>query len=171
MKGWFIQAIRNVVAIKPPGVFVSEYTTVQALTGNALDAGDALGTLFRIEVPVSGIFQSAHLLDRDDEGSELDIALFDARIDTVAAADAAFDLTDADAKRKIYQLNFTTFSDNVSNQDASIENIGKAYKVKPKSKGKKTGWMYAQAITRGTPTIAVGSEPMLRLEILPDEPI
>jgi len=168
--GWVINRIRQVVSVKPVEVYVSPWVSMPAHTADALDANDAIGDEGKIPVPISGILQSASLIDRDDEGSEIDVALFDA-IFAGAVGDSAFSLSDLDAQHKILELKFITFNDNVNNQDSSIENIGKAYRVPPWSKGAKMGWMYFQGITRATPTIAAGSEPLIRLEILPDEPV
>ena len=168
--GWVINRIRSVVAIKPPAVFISDWVTIPSHTADALDANDAIGDEGKIRVPVSGMIQSAGLIDRDNEGSQIDVPLFDA-IFAGAAGDVAFSLSDLDAQKLIITLKFATFDDNVNNQTSSLENLGKAYRVAPMNKGSKVGWMYFQGIARGTPTIAVGSEPMVRVEILPDEPV
>lgn len=168
--GWIINRIKEVVATKPPSVYISPFVSIPSHTADALDANDAIGDEFKIRVPVSGLIQSASLVDRDDEGSQIDVVLLDA-IFTGAAGDAAFSLSDEDARKVIITLKFTTFDDNVSNQTSSLENLGKAYRVPPMAKGSKFGWIYAQGITRATPTIAGGSEPLVRLEILPDEPV
>ena len=169
MKGWFIQAIRQVVRTAPPRVYISPWVSIGS-DGDVLANGDAIGRPFEIPVPVSGIIQSATLLDRDDENSQIDVALFDSPF-TAVAANLVYAISDEDGRRKIFQLNFTTFNDNVNSRDSSVENIGKAYRVKPKSRGSKMGRMWCQGITRATPTIALGSEPLLRLEIYPDEPV
>lgn len=168
--GLSIDLIRQVVGIKPPKVYLTPYYVIPSHTADALDANDAIGDEFQILVPVSGIIQSASLIDRDDEGSQIDVALLDSLF-TSAAGDAAFSLSDLDAQRVIITLKFTTFDDNVNNQTSSLENIGKAYRVPPRTNRSKFGFIFAQGITRATPTIAAGSEPMLRLEILPDEPV
>ena len=167
---WGIDFIKQVVAVRPPEVFITPYTVITSLTANALDAGDAIGDKFVIKVPVSGIIQSASLLDRDDEGTQIDVALLSGEF-TAAAGDAAFSLSDIDAELEIIELQFTSFSDNVNNQTSFLENIGKAYRVPPIMKNAKFGFIHAQGITRATPTIAVSKEPMIRLEILPDRPV
>ncbi len=168
--GWVINRIRQVVAIKPPSVFISDFVSIPSHTADALDANDAIGDEFKIRVPVSGLIQGASLVDRDNEGTQIDVVLLDA-IFAGAAGDAAFSLSDADARKVIITLKFTVFDDAVNAQTSSLENLGKAYRVPPMNKGSKFGWIYAQGITRSTPTIAVGSEPLVRLEILPDEPV
>ena len=168
MKGWFIQAIRNVVAIKPVKTYVSPWMIVPSQTA-ALDDGDATGPAFTIPVPISGRILSASLLDRADQKLQLDVCLLDAPF-TATAADAAFTLSDLDSRKVIYQLNFTTYDDHTDNATFSIENIGKGYRVPPSSKDSKMGKMYAQAIAHSTPTYAGGSEPLLRIEIDADEP-
>ena len=165
-----IDWIKQVLAVRPPPVYISEWIAIPCHTADALDADDAMGAMFQIPVPVSGIIQSASLLDRDDEGSQIDVALFTS-IFTDAAGDAAFSLSDEDAMLEIIELQFTSWSDNVNNQTSFLENIGKAYRVRSNAKNSPKGLIYAQAITRATPTIAVGSEPMIRLEIMPDRPV
>ncbi len=165
--GWVINRIKQVVAIRPPPVHVTEWVVVPAQTA-ALDDGDAMGGSFRIPVPVSGVLQSAHLLDRADQGNQVDVALLSATF-TPTAADAAFALADSEARTIITRLQFTVFNDNVDNRDSSLENIGKVYRVQPAFKGAKWGYIYGQGIASGTPTYAAGSAPLLRLEILPDE--
>ena len=154
--GWIIRRIREVVAIAPPGVYITPAIAVPNITpANALHADDAMGDLFGIRVPKSGIIQSATFYDVDDEGSQVDLVLTRARF-TGAASDAAFSMLDDDLLTVIIQLNFTTFFDMVNGQVSSIENIGKAYRVPPEKKGSKMGVIYAQAIARGTPNIAAG---------------
>lgn len=165
--GWKIDLIRQVVGIKPRPVFISDWVTIPAQDA-ALDDADALGSPGTIRVPVSGILQSAHLLDPADQGNSLDVKLLDGEF-TAAAADQAFSLSDADALRIIHTLEFSTFHDNVNNQDSSIENIGKAYRVQPEHKGSKFGLLHFQGIAVGTPTYGAGAKPKFRLEILPDE--
>ena len=157
------------VQVVPPPSYITEYVIIPCHTADALDANDAMGDKFTIRVPVSGIILSASLLDRDDEGSQIDIAIFTGNF-TAVAGDAAFSLSDVDAEKKIMELKFTTFDDNVNNQTSSLENIGKDYRLVDDPLNIDTGLMYAQAITRATPTIAAGSEPKIRLEILPDRP-
>ncbi len=170
MSGWIINYIKQVVSVRPPEVFITEWAVMPSHTTDALDANDAIGSPFTMLVPTSGLIHSATLLDRDDEGSELDVALFSGQF-TGAAGDVAFSLSDEDAMLKIMELSFSSFNDNVNNQSSVLVNIGKAYRVPPLKRGSKMGLMYAQGITRGTPTIAAGSEPMVRLEILPDWPV
>lgn len=157
----------SVVGITPPPVYVSPLTIVTSQDA-ALDDGDATGAVFTIRVPVSGIIQSAHLLDYADQGNQLDIALL-SRSFTAVAADAAFKIVDGDLHSVVTRLQFTVFNDNVDNQDSSLENIGKAYRVEPEDSGSKFGFFHCQGIASGTPTYGAGAKPRIRLEILPDE--
>jgi len=165
--GWVINRIKQVVAIRPPPVHITEWVVIPSQVA-ALDDGDAMGDAFRIPVPVSGVLQSAHLLGRADQGTQVDVVLLSAPF-TPTAGDAQFALDDLEARAIITRLQFTVFNDNADNQDSSLENIGKVYRVHPASRGAKWGWMYGQGIAYGTPTYAAGSAPLLRLEILPDE--
>jgi hypothetical protein len=158
---------RAEMSVKPPAVYISPLVTVTAQDA-ALDDGDATGDKFTIRVPVSGVIQSAHLLDFADQGNQLDIALL-SRDFTAVAADAAFKILDTDLANVVIRLQFTVFNDNVDNQDSSLENIGKAYRVDPEDSGSKFGLLHCQGIASGTPTYGAGAKPRLRIEILPDE--
>ncbi len=165
--GWIINRILNPVETNPPPVFISELVLVPSV-GGAFTTLDAIGVPFKFLVPISGVIQSATLIDRDYEGTEIDIPLF--REPFVAAASAdAYTISDTDIKNLIKTLKFTVFDDHVQCYESSVENIGKLYKVRPKSRGSKWGWMYSQAKCLGTPTIAAGSEYLLRIEILSDK--
>lgn len=154
-------------SIRPPPVYISPPTVINA-QDTALDDGDATGAKFTVLVPVSGIIQSAHLFDYADQGNQLDVAMFDKDF-TAAAADAAFAIIDNDLSTLVIRLQFTVFNDNADNQDSSLENIGKAYRVEPESSGSAFGFLHCQGIASGTPTYGAGAKPRLRLEILPDE--
>ena len=134
----------------------------------ALDDGDATGIKFTVRVPVAGIIQSAQILDYADQGDQLDIALLD-RDFTAAAADAQFKIIDNDLAKLIIRLQFTVFNDNDDNQDSSLENIGRTYRIEPETPGSKFGRMHCQGIASGTPTYAAGAKPKFRIGILPDE--
>lgn len=157
----------TLTGIKPPPVYISPLVIVNAQDA-ALDDGDATGPKFKIRVPVSGIIQSAHLLDYADQGNQLDVALL-SRDFTAASADAQFKILDPDLANVVKRLQFAVFHDNDDNQDSSLENIGKAYRIDPEVPGSKFGFFHAQGIAYGTPTYGAGNKPRIRLEILPDE--
>lgn len=132
------------------------------VTGNAFDANDCFGIVFRIPVPKSGIIYSATFFDLDDEGTQVDLEIFNGQI-PIIASDAAWAPTDGDMIKFITELAFVSFDDHINSQTSEITNIGKAYTAP-------TGEFWIQAVTRGTPNIAAGALPKIQLQIIPDGP-
>jgi len=132
------------------------------VAADALDANDAFGTLMRIKVPKSGIIYSALLLDIDDEGSQVDLEIFKSRPVQVAS-DAAWDLPASYVTSFVCELNFIAFDDHTSCQTSQLSNIGIAYTAPE-------GYLWIQAVARGTPNIAAGASPKIQLNIIPDDP-
>ena len=130
-------------------------------TGAAYAANDAIGGMQEIDVPVSGVIQSANYWDRDDEGLQVDIAICSERFATSIADNAAFSLLDEDTLKVIHVISFSSFTDFINGQMSSVVSIGKAYYAP-------SGKLYIQAIARGALNIAAGSEPMFQLNILAD---
>lgn len=122
---------------------------------------DALGTLFPIMVPVSGIIQTALYYDLDDEGLQVDLWLFDAPVAT-QTDNAALTLADPDLVKTVGRIQFTSFADAANGQVAIATNLGLAY-VAPQRR------LYGQVQARGALNIAAGSEPRFTLIILADE--
>lgn len=129
---------------------------------DALDAGDAFGTIFTIKVPKSGIIYSATFWDLDDEGSQVDLEIFKTSF-TQIASDAAWTPSDGDMLSFVTELAFVGFDDHINNQTSSLTNIGMAYTAPG-------GKLYIQAVCRGTPTIAAGSSPRVQLQIISYDP-
>ncbi len=127
-------------------------------SATALESGDTIGEVFKIKVPKSGIIISATLFDFDDEGTQVDVEIFSAKIADVAV-DAAYAPTDAEGLTFITKLGFVSFDDQGSFQTSELPNIGKAYSVP-------NGVFFIQAVTRATPTIAAGVPHRLQLQIL-----
>ena len=132
------------------------------VTGNALDAGDVFGNIFELEVPKSGVIQSATFYDFDDEGEQVDLEVFIGRI-TQIASDASWAPSDIDMLKFRTEIQFFTFDDHINSQTSEVKNIGKAYSA-PQGK------LFIQAVCRGTPNIAAGSLPRFQLQILSDDP-
>jgi len=132
------------------------------VSGDAFDAGDCFGTLLQVKVPKSGIIYSATFFDRDDEGSQVDLEIFNRRI-AQAASDAAFAPTDNEILSFVTELAFYNFDDHGASQTSELLNIGKAYTAPD-------GVFYIQAVCRGTPNIASTSMPFFQLFIMSDEP-
>lgn len=123
--------------------------------------GDAFGAKFEIEVPLSGIIHAAVFVDRDDEGIETDLVLFTEDF-TATADNAEFTVSDADFASFLSTITFSTFKNFAVNQVSSAAALGLAY-VAPARR------LWAQCVTRGGPTIAAGSEPLISLTIISDE--
>ncbi len=128
----------------------------------ALESGDTIGYVFQLAVPTSGIIYSATLFDFDDEGTQVDLEIFKAKIADVAA-DAAFAPTDTEGLAFLTELSFVAFDDHGVFQTSELTNIGKAYTVTD-------GIFYIQAVTRSTPTIAAGVPHRVQIQILSDDP-
>lgn len=131
-------------------------------TGAAYTANDAMGTPFTIKVPKYGILYSATFLDMDDEGSQMDFAIFKQGI-TTSGDNSAWAPTDTDLLHFLTLLQFATFSDHGTGRTAELVNIGRAYSAI-------SGLLTIQAIARSTPTIAAGNLPRLQLQILSGDP-
>lgn len=131
------------------------------VAGIAYASGDAFGTMIEVPVPGSGIIHAAVFIDKDDEGIETDLVLFDAPFDQTAD-NAAFTVSDADMEKFIGTITFATFKNFAVNQVSTAGAMGLAYAA-PLRK------LYIQAVTRGAPNIAAANFPMFSLVILSDE--
>lgn len=136
--------------------------TIQGIGASAETAGDCMGTVTMIKVPTSGIIQSATFWDLSDQGSQVDLEIFRHSIN-ITADNAAWSPTDEDMRKFVTELAFFSFDDHLNSQTSELRNIGKGYTA-PEGK------LYIQAVCRGTPTIAAGSEPRFQLQILSDDP-
>jgi hypothetical protein len=124
------------------------------------DSGDAMGTIFQIAVPPSGIIYSATLWDLADQNKQTDIYLFK-HIITQVADDAAWTCSDSDILYLITALVMVPTVDHTVGRTAELTNIGKAYTA-PEGK------FYCQAVDRGGQTLATA--PAFQLQIIPDDP-
>ena len=132
------------------------------VTGAISAANDSMGGLAIVKVPKFGTILSATFWDLDYEKTQVDLEIFKDRI-TELGHDAAWDPSGTDMLNFVTELAFFTFDDHISSATSEITNIGKAYTC-PK------GYFWIQAVARGTPNIAYGSEPRFQLQILSDDP-
>jgi hypothetical protein len=130
--------------------------------GDALDAGDALGTPLPLIVPKRGILYSATFWDMDDDGFQVDLEIFKEPIAAVAW-DSAYAPTDAEMMNFVTELNFVAFDDHGAAQTSQIKNIGLAYTAP-------LGKLWIQAVARGASNIAAGNSPRFQLHIIPFDP-
>ena len=141
--------------------YTTPLTTIPGIGAGAFAANDAFGTGGVISVPRSGIIDTAILYDFDDEGSQIDILLFN-REPAQEVSDAAISISDADLANLVDVLEFATFVDLINNRVSISRGRGVAYSAP-------VGRLWFQAVTRATPTIAAGKSPGFRLIILSDE--
>ncbi len=148
------------------GVIVScpdEPVMITGITAaDAFDAGDVMGNFTKVKVPKLGIIYSATFWDLDDEGTQVDLELFK-HVITQTASDAAWSPTDADMLGFVTEIPFVSFDDHINSQTAEVNNIGKAYTAPE-------GFLWVQAVCRGTPNIAAGSSPRFQLQIISYDP-
>ena len=115
--------------------------------------GDAVGQKFELDGAAlrpkgGGIIQSMTLVDKDDDGVEVDVVLFDD--DFSATTDgSSMNISDEDANKLIGTVNLATYKDQGDVKTATASNIQLGYSCKSKS-------IFGQLITRGTPTYADG---------------
>jgi hypothetical protein len=130
-------------------------------TSGAYTAGDAIGSQFDIELPFTkGYLYSATYYDRDDEGTQMNLIISESRWLTQIADDAAMEPADAELIQILELLKFTVFEDFVNGQISRLRNIGLAFDLP-------TSRLWLQMESPGaTPTIAAGSEPMVRLQFV-----
>ena len=132
------------------------------LDGDAFDANDCFGTVTSVDVPKSGIIYSAKFYDLDDEGSQVDLEVFNESIAQIAS-DAAWAPSDADLLKLVVELSFVAFDDHINNQTSQLTNVGIAYTAP-------SGVLFVQAVCRGTPTIAAGAMPHFQFGIICTDP-
>jgi len=164
--GIVIKRILGLVKTTSP-YFDTNWITIPGVqTASAYADLDAFGTIFEIpNLPRRGIFISARMLDLDDEGAQarLVIHMFRSRFDPTAD-DAALAITDADVR-----FSWETSIDILSRDDNNVNNLFQEDGLN------KMFWcpgrsFFAQAQSRGTPTIAAGSVPLIRFMGLVLEP-
>lgn len=140
-------------------VFSTPLLTVPNIgAGAAYAALEAMGTLLRVAVPKAGVIYSATLIDRDDEGVQIDFWVFQDQV-ADGSDNNAYAPSDTDLASFLTLISFSQFFDGNTGQVSVATPIDYAYTAPG-------GFLYFQAQSRGTPTIAAGSEPQLKVQIL-----
>ena len=157
-----LETIRSILAgtveVRPKPHFLTPYTTIPGIgPASAYASGDAFGIKFIIDVPRSGKFTEAILLDLDNEGATTEIWIFNKDFadtdDNSAWAPADVNLVDL--QQVISIANFALAN---ANRVGINSGLGLPYTA-PEGK------IYCKCVTRGTPNIAAGKSPLVRLAI------
>jgi len=128
----------------------------------AEDASDAMGTLVNLRVPKRGVIVSATYFDLDDEGTQVDLEIFN-HVITQVADNATWTCSDADIIYFLTEIAFVSFDDHTVSQTSEVTNIGKAYTAPE-------GLLWIQAVCRVICTIAADSAPRFQLQIQSFDP-
>ena len=91
------------------------------------------------------ILQSITVLDKDDQGAEMDLVFLDANT-SLGTENAAVTIADADAEDILGIVNVSTYTDLVNSQIATVTGIGLEMKADASTS------LWVAGITRGTPT-------------------
>lgn len=140
-------------------LYVPPFIVPGITAADALDAGDAMGSVFSIAVPTAGAIVKAQYYDADDEGISKELWLFRMDVTTGApASDAAFALTDQNLLQVVDVLTFTTFRDATNGQVSMSVDVPCWYAAPG-------GYLWMHLKTTGADNIAAGSMPMLSFTI------
>ena len=126
---------------------------------DALDANDAMGSKFILNVPDRGTIREVFFHDLDDEGINKELWCF-SRDFTAAANDAAFSCTDADNLNVAAVFLFSTWRDADTSQVGMTANTPVDYYAPE-------GQLFCQVKTLGADNIAAGSMPRISMLIEP----
>ena len=118
------QAIKDIGATEIVSCPTSPFG-IPGIGAGAEGALDAMGTLFEIKVPKHGVIVSATYFDLDDEGTQVNLYLFNEK-PTAIADNAPWTCSDSDVVRQVTNLAFSAFNDQIDTQTSEITNIGKA---------------------------------------------
>ncbi len=156
---WLITGIKNIVGVQE-NLHDTGFLTVPGIaTASVYTANDTLGTQFVFRnVPKSGTIQTAIFLDLDDEGIETDLILYKREIVETADHDP-YAPSDLDLESIIGHITFSTFLNYNANQSSVASGMFLTYTAPQ-------GEIWAQMVTRGTPTIAVANIPKVGMTIL-----
>ena len=141
-----------------PTLHVVQFTVPGIAAADALDAADAVGTVFSFPVPETGIIRHARLFDPDDDTLALTLHLFTKNF-TGAASDAAYTVTADAARYWVTNIQWTTISDEGGGKVSEV--TGTSYYTARDLR------LYGQCSTSGTPNIAAGAMPIIQLLIEP----
>jgi|SRR3990167_3481484 len=142
-------------------VYVTDKMVVpQIAAADALDAGDAMGGIFRFEnVPEYGIIRAARLWDPDDDTLSPTLHLF-SQVFAATANDAALNISAADSLEAVDSIAFSTSVDLGGGKVHNETGLDIWYWAPDKT-------LYCQMTTAATPNIAAGVMPQVRLFIEP----
>lgn len=134
-------------------------------TASAYADGDAFGTLFFIPTLFrpekrSGVIVKALLVDKDDEGLQVDLVFFSREI-TGTTDNSAFNPSDADMHSWEGTLSVSTFYNWSGNQGG--QQIDNRLWVQSETTG-----IWCQCVARGALNIAAGALPWLKLTVVPN---
>ncbi len=156
--GFKIDFIKSIVSVQEKLRDTGLLVVPGIATASIYVAGDALGTRFVFEnVPKAGRIQTAIYLDLDDEGIETDIVLFNREFTETADHDE-FAPSDRDMSFLVGTVTFSTFLNYGNNQSSVASGLFLTYTA-PRGK------LWAQMVTRGTPTIAAANIPKVGMTI------
>jgi hypothetical protein len=129
------------------------------VTAGAYTAGDALGAASQFNsVPDHGTIMSVMVIDRADQGINLDMVLF-SRSFTGTADNDEFAPSDADLQNCLGGVLVDTWKNFSTNQMGIVDNVGLPYWAPE-------GILYFQCVTRGTPTYAATDDVRVALGII-----
>lgn len=142
-------------------------TKTPTISTSAYAAGDAVGGKMLFNAAVygqnrTGILQSMTIIDDDLEDAELELWIFSEDF-TATADNAAWDPTDADLQNLVGVVSTVdgAYYDATDNSVAVVKNIGLVLKLNSPT-------LYAQLVTRGTPTYTATDDLTVKLGILQD---
>ena len=145
-------------------LFESEVVVIPGIAAaDALDAADAIGTIFKVAVPKAGWLNCVRLFDPDDDTLALTLNVFRKPF-TPTASDAALAIAAADVLQGVCAIPLTTTIDLGGGKIASTPGLNEPY-------GAPDGFLYFQASTAGVPNIgALATMPRVQLFIIPALP-
>lgn len=138
--------------------YVAPFVTPVISTG-IYASGDALGAKISFpNVPTHGTIMAVNVIDRDSEAVNLDVVFF--KDDIVGSADnAAFAPTDDELQDYLGAILVDTWKTFSTNSAGTEANIALPYWAPE-------GTLYAQLVTRGTPTYAAVDDIRISLSIV-----
>ncbi len=126
---------------------------------DALDANDAIGTMFKIKVPGAGRIMSMKLVDPDDDTLALTMHIYTSAV-VGAASDAAYTVNKAFATAWLSNVTFGAGTDEGGFKASEVLDADIDYVTYD-------GYLYVVCSTTGTPTVAAASFPQTRWYVLP----
>jgi hypothetical protein len=151
--------VTNAASVETDLYYV-EFQLQTILAASAYSSADAVGSVFSVPVPKNGVIRNAKLIDPDDDTLALTVHLFTSPI-TGVADNAAGTFTAAEARGWVSSIVFTTTPLDIGGAKVMETTTMSSHYATP------TGMLYGQCTTSGTPTIAIGAMPLIKLGIEP----